>query len=152
MVSVECSFVLGGGQRFISCLVLEWIMAAASQITQPLQFHEGQINPREGTRVGWFALRQALRSWRFALREHLTAVGRESFQALLPGNTLVPGHRRRCSVEHVRESVFVAWFFMLGGSQVCQLEVLQQNLHHKTQFPFPRSGHSWTQSTYWRNC
>ena len=27
-------------------------MAAAPQITQPLQFHEGQINPREAAHVG----------------------------------------------------------------------------------------------------
>ena len=79
-----------------SCLVLEWIMAAASQITQPLQFHEGQINPREAAHV---------RSWEIASREHLTAwLGREGFQATLPGNHTVPGHRRRCSLERVRRT------------------------------------------------
>ena len=33
-----------------SCPVLEWIMAAASHFTQPLQFLEGQINPREAAK------------------------------------------------------------------------------------------------------
>ena len=44
------------------------------------------------------------------------------------------------------------WFFILGGSLVCQLEVLQQNLHHKTLFPFLRGEQSWTQSTFKRIC
>ena len=43
-----------------SCPVLEWIMAAASQITQPLQFHEGQINPREAAHVGKFCIATGL--------------------------------------------------------------------------------------------
>ena len=97
-------------------------MAAASQITQPLQFHEGQINPREGARVGWFALRQALRSWRFALREHLTAVGREGFQATLPGKhisaraqeALLSRARAGDARVALLESVFVAMVLHVG--------------------------------------
>ena len=77
-----------------SCPVLEWIVAATSQITQPLQFHEGQINPREAAEVGGFALRQVLRSWGIASREHLIArSGRLGFQATPREPHQCPGTR-----------------------------------------------------------
>ena len=105
-----------------SCLVLEWIMTAASEITQPVQFHEGQIYPREAAHVGWFALRQVLRSWGIASREHLTAkLGQKVFEPHSQATTSLPAHRRSYSVEHVLrtrvallESVFVALVLHVG--------------------------------------
>ena len=87
-------------------------------------------------------------------------VGTRRFSSHTPREPPVFGHRRRCSVERVRKTrgwrcwsqCLWPWFFMLGGSPMFQLEVLQRNPHLETLFPFQMGGHSWTQSTFRRNC
>ena len=103
--------------------VLEWIMASASRISRPIEFHEGQVAPQEAARIGWLALREVMRSWGIVSREGLTQwLQSEGFQAVQPGNHI--GARaqevllgRACSEDArvaLLESVYVALVLHTG--------------------------------------
>ena len=103
--------------------VLEWIMASASRISRPIEFHEGQVAPQEAARIGWLALREVMRSWCIVSREGLTQwLRRKGFQAVQPGNHI--GARaqevllgRACSEDArvaLLESVYVALVLHTG--------------------------------------
>ena len=67
--------------------VLEWLVEAAEQVPEPVEFHGGQAVPSVCAREGWAALRGALRSWGVADREDLSHwLGTQGFPRTSPGN------------------------------------------------------------------
>ena len=56
--------------------VLDWLAACAETMDEEVDFFEGRVNPADAVRVGWTALRAALRSWGVG-RSHSMVVGSE---------------------------------------------------------------------------
>ena len=85
-----------------SCPVLEWIIATASQITQPLHFHEGRyIRRKQHARDGSHCDRSSDHGESHVGSNSQNGCDGKDSKPHSQGTTSVLGHRRRCSVEHV---------------------------------------------------
>ena len=67
--------------------VLEWLAGCAETMDEEVDFYEGRVNPADAVRVGWTALRAALRSWGVSCQDDLTQWLRDQrFAGAQPGN------------------------------------------------------------------
>ena len=67
--------------------ILDWLVEAAEQVREPVEFHGGQAVPSVCAREGFAALRGVLRSWRVADRDDLSNwLGSQGFPRSTPGS------------------------------------------------------------------
>ena len=67
--------------------ILDWLVEAAEQVREPVEFHGGQAVPSVCARDGFAALRGVLRSWRVTDRDDLSNwLGSQGFPRSTPGS------------------------------------------------------------------
>ena len=92
----------------VSTPVLEWLVGAAGAITEPVQFHGGEIPASEAARVGWLSLRGVMRNWRIDTPPQLsTWLRSQGFAASRPGHH-IPARAQEILNDACREDARVA--------------------------------------------
>ena len=93
----------------VSTPVLEWLVGAAGAITEPVQFHGGEIPASEAARVGWLSLRGVMRNWRIDTPPQLsTWLRSQGFAASRPGHHIPARAQEQILSEACREDARVA--------------------------------------------
>ena len=93
----------------VSTPVLEWLVGAAGAITEPVQFHGGEIPASEAARVVWLSLRGVMRNWRIDTPPQLsTWLRSQGFAASRPGHHIPARAQEQILSEACREDARVA--------------------------------------------
>ena len=107
-LNVPLMWSAAGSQE--SGVVVEWLITSCAEITEPVEFHGGQVTCGKAAHVGWTALREVFRTWNVHETGDLTFWLRSNgFAAVQPGNHIYARAQERILTQSVRCSHAALW-------------------------------------------
>ena len=88
--ALNVPLIWGAASHAESCPVFDWLISVTSAVNEPVHFYGGETTTSGAVRIGWDALREALRSWGVNSEVELSDwLGRNGFPAAQPGHHIV---------------------------------------------------------------
>ena len=153
--ALNVPLIWGAASHAESCPVFEWLISVTSAVNEPVHFYGGETTASGAVRIGWDALREAMRSWGVNSEAELSDwLGRNGFPATQPGHHIVARAQEHiltagCRVDArvgLLESAFVTLTLSEGRQRASGTSRRHTNeRRHSTAIPAEVPRESWEQ-------